>query len=174
MGLTTAMFTGLSGLNTNQYRIDTIGDNIANVNTTAFKSSRAMFENQFSIMISAGSGPGATTGGTNPTQIGMGSALGSVQRNFQGGSIETTGVPTDMAVEGNGFFVIRTPNTDQAFTRDGTFALDANHMLVTADGFAVQGYGVDNDFNIVQTQLTDLEIPIGSMTTARATETAIM
>lgn len=174
MGLTTAMFTGLSGLNTNQFRIDTVGDNIANVNTTAFKGNRAMFENQFSIMLSAGTGPSGTSGGTNPSQIGQGSALGSVQRNFQAGSIETTGVPTDLAIEGDGFFVLRTPESDQAFTRDGTFALSSRNMLVSADGFYVQGYGVDNDFNIVTSRLTDLEIPVGALTTARATSEAVL
>ena len=88
MGLTSAMFTGLTGLNASQFRIDTVGDNIANVNTTAFKASRASFENQFALMISAGTGPGQTTGGTNPTQVGQGAALGSVQRTFQPGSVE--------------------------------------------------------------------------------------
>src|SRR3990172_6583071 len=108
MGLTTAMFTGLTGLNTNQFRIDTVGDNIANVNTEAFKSNRANFENQLSLVISGGTMPGDVLGGTNPSQIGLGSALGSVKRNFEGGAIETTGVPTDLAIEGDGFFIVKT------------------------------------------------------------------
>jgi flagellar hook protein FlgE len=172
MGLTSAMFTGLSGLNANQFRIDTIGDNIANVNTTAFKSSRATFQNQFSIMLSAGAAPGATTGGTNPSQVGMGSALGSIQKNVVGGSVETTGVPTDMAIEGEGYFIVRTPDSDQMFTRDGMFGLDASNTLVTVDGYPVQGYAADNNFNINRAQLSDLSIPVGALTIARATTAA--
>jgi len=172
MGLTSAMFTGLSGLNANQFRIDTIGDNIANVNTTAFKGSRANFENQFCLSLSDGTAPGATTGGTNPEQIGQGSLLASVQRSFLPGSIETTGVPTDMAIEGGGFFVVNTPTAGQAYTRDGTFRLNANNELVSADGFRVQGYGVDSNFNVIPGVLTNLQIPLGTASTARATSVA--
>lgn len=169
MGLTSAMFTGLTGLNSNQFRIDTAGDNIANINTTAFKSSRANFEDQLSVTISGGTAPGDVLGGTNPTQIGQGSALSSVQRNFSSGAVEPTGVPTHMAIEGSGFFVIKSPTDSQAFTRDGTFSLDANNMLTTANGYRVQGYGTDSNFNIVSGTLTDLQIPLGMMSSARAT-----
>jgi flagellar hook protein FlgE len=171
MGLSTAMYTALTGMNTNQFQIDTTGDNIANVNTTAYKGNRASFENQFSLMLSGGTGPGDNTGGTNPSQLGLGSVVGGVQRNHQAGAIETTGVPTDMAIEGNGFFVVETSD-QQAYTRDGTFKIDSNNTLVTAQGYKVKGYGVDDNFNIVQSQLTDLEIPLGSMTSARATSEA--
>ncbi len=172
MGLTSAMYTGLSGLNANQFRIDTIGNNIANVNTTAFKSSRASFQNQFSVMLSGGSAPSDTSGGANPSQVGMGAALGSIQRNQQSGALETTGVPTDMAIEGSGFFIVRTPELRQAYTRDGMFALDASNTLVTTDGFPVQGYLADADFNIDRSQLQDISIPLGTLTIARATSQA--
>ncbi|MBI4579287.1 MAG: flagellar hook-basal body complex protein [Planctomycetes bacterium] len=169
MGLTSAMFTGLTGLNSNQFRIDTVGDNIANINTTAFKASRANFENQLSLTLSNGTAPGDVLGGTNPLQIGLGSALGSVQRSFTPGAIETTGVPTDMAIEGSGFFIVNTPNDGQVYVRDGTFRLDANNRLVTADGYRVQGYGTDDNYSIVSGALTDLEIPLGTLSSARAT-----
>lgn len=169
MGLTTAMFTALTGMNASQYRIDTVGDNIANVNTTAFKSNRANFENQLSLTMSAGTGPGATTGGTNPVQIGLGTMLGSVQRNTAGGAVETTGVPTDMAVEGAGYFIVRAPGDQLAYTRDGSFQLDSKNNLVTADGYLVQGYGVDANFQITPGPLKDLTIPLGSLSTAKAT-----
>ena len=172
MGLTTAMYTGLTGLDSNQFRIDTIGNNVANVNTTAFKESRANFQNQFSLMLSAGSGPSGTSGGTNPSQLGLGSMLGSVQRNFLSGAIETTGIPTDMAIEGSGFFVVRDAEGGQAFTRDGSFKLSSEQMLVTGGGLHVQGYGVDDDFNVIPGLLQDIEIPLGTLTTARATERA--
>ncbi len=173
MGLTSAMFTGLSGLNTNQFRIDTVGDNIANVNTTAFKASRANFENQLALTLGEGTAPGDVLGGTNPTQIGRGSALASVQRNFVSGTVETTGVPTDMAIEGDGFFIVNTP-TGQAYTRDGTFKLDAEKYLTTADGYRVQGYGTDDNFAIVTDTLTDLQVPLGTLSSARATSAVEM
>ncbi len=171
MGLSTAMYTALTGMNSNQFTIDTVGNNIANLNTTSYKSNRATFENQFSLMLSAGTAPGATTGGTNPSQLGLGSVLGSVQKNFTAGAIETTGVPTDVAIEGNGFFIIQTP-TQQVYTRDGTFKLDADNMLVTAQGYKVQGYGIDDNFNIVPGLLGDLSIPLGTLASARATSQA--
>lgn len=172
MGLTSAMMTGLSGLNTNQIRIDTIGDNVANINTTAFKGNRATFENQFALNLAGGTGPGPTSGGTNPSQLGLGAVLGSIQRSFQPGPIETTGVPTDLAIEGSGFFIVNGPGDRQMFTRDGTFKVDANKNLVTSQGFAVQGYGIDSAFNIVPGALTDLIIPLGTLSTARATSRA--
>lgn len=172
MGLTSAMFTGLSGLNTNQFMINTIGDNIANVNTTAFKESRASFENQFALTLSGGSGPAGASGGTNPVQVGRGSSVGGVQRNMEGSGVEATGVPTNMAIEGAGFFVVRTPENEQAYTRDGTFKLDADHNLVTVDGYRVQGYGVDANYQIVPDTLVDLNIPLGTLSTARATTEA--
>lgn len=174
MGLTTAMYTGLTGLNSNQFRIDTIGNNVANVNTTAFKGSRATFQNQFALTLSPGSGPGANSGGTNPSQVGLGSMLGGVQRNFLPGAIEATGLPTDMAVEGAGFFIVRKPDGEPAYTRDGSFKVSAEQMLVTSDGFKVQGYGVDSDFNVIPGVLQDLEIPLGTLSTTRATRKAEM
>jgi len=166
------MFTGLSGLNSNQFRIDTVGDNIANVNTTAFKSNRATFENQFAITLSGGTAPGPTTGGTNPSQMGRGSMLGGVQRNFSPGSLETTGVPTDMAIEGQGFFIVNATGDQQAYTRDGTFKLNADNMLVSSNGYQLRGYGVDSNFSIVPGALTDISIPLGTLSSALATSTA--
>jgi flagellar hook protein FlgE len=170
MGLTSALYTGLSGLNANQFRIDVIGDNIANVNTTAFKGSRSVFQTQFSQTLSSGSPPTGTSGGTNPTQIGLGSVLGSIQRNFNPGSIETTGVPTDLAIEGDGFFIIQTPDGARQFTRDGAFKLSAANYLVTQDGSFIQGFGIDEEFNIIPGALRNLQIPVGSLSTARATD----
>jgi len=172
MGLTTAMYTGLTGLNSNQFRIDTIGNNIANVNTTAFKGSRATFQNQFALVLSPGSGPSDSSGGTNPSQIGLGSMLGSVQRSFLAGAIETTGLPTDMAIEGSGFFIVRSPDGEPAYTRDGAFKVSSDQLLVSSDGFKVQGYGVDSDFSIIPGVLQDLEIPLGTLSTTRATQKA--
>ncbi len=174
MGLTSALYTGLSGLNSNQQRIDTIGDNIANVNTTAFKSSRSMFQTQFSQTLSQGTPPSPSSGGTNPMQIGLGSLLGSIQRTFTPGSIETTGVPTDLAIDGTGFFVVQTAEGSRYYTRDGSFKLSASNYLVNQNGAFVQGYAVDSDYNIIPGTIGNLLIPVGAAATARPTENVEM
>ncbi len=174
MGLTTAMYTGLSGLNVNQARITTIGHNIANVNTHAFKSSRMLFQTQLSQLLTMGNGPTATSGGVNPMQIGLGASIAATQKNFNPGSIETTGIASDMAVDGSGFFILRRPNGQQVYTRDGSFALDSSNRLVSTDGYSVRGFGVDDGFNIQPTVLTDLVIPVGTLSVAQSTENVVM
>jgi flagellar hook protein FlgE len=169
MGLTTALYTGLSGINVNQSRINTIGDNIANVNTTAFKGSRTLFQTQFSQTLSLGNAPSDTSGGTNPTQIGLGAVVGATQRNMNQGSIETTGIASDLALQGSGFFLIRRPNGQQVYTRDGSFTLSPDNRLVTANGAYVQGFGVDSSFNIIPGVVQDLTVPVGTLSLARAT-----
>ncbi len=174
MGLTTAMYTGLSGMNVNQTRINTIGNNIANVNTHAFKGSRTLFQTQLSQLLSMGNGPSETSGGVNPTQIGLGAVVGAIQKNFSPGSIETTGIASDLAIDGDGFFILRRGASQQVYTRDGSFALDSENRLVSVDGYAVRGFGVDEGFNIQPTVLTDLILPLGTLTIAQATENVIM
>jgi flagellar hook protein FlgE len=169
MGLTSAMYTALTGLNVNQSRIETIGNNIANVNTTAFKGSRTMFQTQFSNTLSAGTAPGDETGGTNPTQYGLGASVAATQKMFTPGSIETTGIASDVAIEGAGFFVVREGNGRQLYTRDGSFAVNSANQLVTVDGKFVRGFAVDQNFNIIPSVLSDLTIPLGTLTVARAT-----
>ncbi len=170
MGLTTAMYTGLSGMSVNQTRIDTIGHNIANVNTTAFKSSRTLFQFQLSRMLSAGNAPSETTGGTNPTQVGLGAVVGATQRDMSAGSVESTGIASDVAIQGSGFFVLNRPDGQQVYTRDGAFSVDRNSQLVSADGNRVLGYAVDSNFEVVPGVLSPLTIPIGLQTLAKATE----
>jgi flagellar hook protein FlgE len=174
MGLTTAMYTGLTGLNVNQTRIETIGNNLANVNTTAFKGSRTLFQTQVSQLLSAGNAPNANSGGVNPTQVGLGALVGGTQKVFTPGSIETTGIASDLAIDGSGFFIVRRPNGQQLYTRDGSFSVDSRNRLVTVDGYAVRGFGVDSNFNVVPTVLTDLTVPLGTTTIARPTSNVIM
>lgn len=174
MGLTTAMYTALSGINVNQSRIETIGNNLANVNTTAFKGSRTLFQTQFSQLLSAGNAPSDTSGGVNPTQSGLGAVVATTQRIFTPGSIETTGIPSDLAVEGNGFFVIRRPNGQQVFTRDGAFTVTPDNRLVTRDGSFVQGFSIDPNFVVQPGTLGDLAIPLGTLSIARPTQNVRM
>jgi flagellar hook protein FlgE len=106
MASTNAMYTGLSGMNANARRLDVIGNNIANANTTAFKSSSMYFETQFSRTLSNGTQPSTNDGGTNPYQIGLGVKIAGTTRDFNPGSISATGNGRDMAIDGKGFFII--------------------------------------------------------------------
>lgn len=163
-----ALFTGLSGLNANARSLDVIGNNIANVNTTAYKSSRLMFQNVFSKTVGIGAPPSTELGGTNPFQIGLGVGLSGTQRNTSGGTVTATGNSTDLAFEGEGYFVVQRGES-RMFTRAGNFQQDQTDTLTTLAGDRVQGFGVDEDFNIVPGTLTDIRIPLGAMTIAQAT-----
>jgi len=173
MASTTALFTGLSGLSTNARRLDVIGNNIANVNTTAYKANRLLTGPTFSRTFSLGTGPGDATGGSNPMQVGQGATLAGTQRNHVNGSISATGIATDVAIEGNGFFVVDR-NGQQAYTRNGAFLRNEANELVTIDGARVQGYGVNDRFELIEGVLVDLTAPIGSMTVAEATRNVTM
>ncbi len=169
MGLTTALYTGLSGMTVNSQSITVTGNNIANVNTVAFKASRISFETQVSQTISNGSAPGADLGGTNPSQVGLGTRVSSISRNFTTGSINPTGVNTDLAVEGNGFYVLNVGGLTR-YSRDGSFLLDRDFNLVNTNGGLVQGFGIDDQFNIIPGVLGNISVPIGALTVAEATQ----
>jgi flagellar hook protein FlgE len=168
MASTTSLFTGLSGLVANSRRLDVIGNNISNVNTTAFKSTRMAFAPSFSRTFSLGSAPGTTTGGTNPAQIGLGVTVASTQRNFNNGPIGGTGVATDIAIEGDGFFIVDVAGA-QNFTRAGNFLRNPNNDLVTQSGARVLGYAVNEQFNVEDGNLVPISIPVGTLTLAEAT-----
>jgi flagellar hook protein FlgE len=168
MPSTTALFTGLSGLSTNARRLDVIGNNISNVNTVGFKSSRLLTETAFYRTLSAGTSPGTNTGGTNPNQVGLGTMISGTQRNMGNGAISTTGVSTDVAIEGDGFFITEFGG-EQLYTRAGAFQLNEASDLVTINGGRVLGYGVDDQYEVVQGALQPLNIPLGTLTVAEAT-----
>ncbi len=168
MSSPSTLFTGLSGLNANNRRLEVIGNNIANVNTVAFKSNRILFAPNLSRNFSLGSSPNAANGGTNPAQIGSGVRVSATQRNFSGGATTPTGIPTDLAIEGDGFFVVDRGGS-RFFTRDGAFQLNANNELVTPSGARVQGFTVDDQYNLIEGNLDGLTIPLGVATIAEAT-----
>jgi len=172
MGLTSSLFAGLTGMKTNEFRMDIIGNNIANVNTYGYKSSRASFQTQFSHTLSFGSAPNGEIGGGNPVQVGTGTQVGGVTRDFSGGAPETTGNKTDLAVQGKGMFILQKPDGGHVYSRDGSFQFNSENYLLSADGFFLQGYGVDSNFNIVEGTLTKLRIPVGEITTAASTNNA--
>lgn len=167
MALTSTLYTGLTGMSVNQQKLNVIGNNIANVNTVAFKSSRALFKPQFYVTDAAGSPPTGEFGGTNPSQRGLGAQVAAIQKNFNPGSIENTGIGTDLAIEGDGFFIVDGGKT--AYTRDGSFSVNEDNYLVSSKGEYVQGFGVDKDFNVIPGVLQNLEIPVNNLTIAEAT-----
>lgn len=169
MGLTSAMFAGLSGLSVNSQAMDVTGNNVANVNTTAFKSERITFETEFYRTFSLGAAPNGSFGGTNPTQTGMGVRNSSISRSMIDGSPEPTGIPTNMAIQGSGFFVVETPRGENRYTRDGSFKLNSANELVNSAGDFVKGFAVDDSFNVIPGALENIEIPVGQMTIACAT-----
>jgi len=167
MGLTSTLFTGLSGLDANQSRLSVVGNNISNANTVGFKSSRALFKPQFYVTDAAGAPPDATFGGENPSQRGLGTVVSAIEKNFDPGPIEATGRATDLAMDGDGFFIVQ--GKQQFFTRDGSFSLNSNNELVTSTGEFVQGFGVDANFNVLGGKLQPVTIPIGTTSSANPT-----
>ena len=173
MALTTALNSALSGLDVSQQAINVIGNNIANVNTTAFKSSSVEDTPAFYITDSSGTASTDTYGGDNPIQRGMGANVASINKDFSTGEITSTGVDTDMAVNGSGFFVVNN-TAGQSYTRDGAFTLNDQHQLVTSAGGFVQGYSADSAGTINAGALTNVTIPIGALAQAKATTSASM
>src|SRR3972149_4601512 len=114
MGLASALSTALTGLAAAETTIDVVGNNLANSNTVGFKASEASFANQFLQTQSLGSGPTDTSGGSNPRQIGLGTMIADVTPDFTQGTIEISSNPTDMAIQGDGFFIVEGNNTAQA------------------------------------------------------------
>jgi len=173
MGLTSSLFAGLSGMKANEFAMDVVGHNIANVNTRGFKSSRVDFQTAFSNTFSYGSAPTGTVGGANPVQVGTGTMVGGTNVNFANGAPETTGVKTDLAVMGQGLFIVEKADGSQLFSRDGSFRFNAENYLITQDGYFLKGYGVDTNFNVVEGTLSNLRIPLGEITTAATTSQAL-
>lgn len=168
MASTTAMLTGLTGLNANARSLDVIGNNVANVNTTAYKSSRLMFQTLMSRTLSSGSAPSTNTGGTNPYQIGLGVGIAGTQRNFSSGTVQSSGDQRDLAIQGNGMFIVE-GGGEQFYSRAGAFRQNSANDLVSIGGERLMGYGVDQNFNIIPGALVPLNMPVGTLTIAEAT-----
>ncbi|BDG59358.1 flagellar hook protein FlgE [Caldinitratiruptor microaerophilus] len=139
-----SMFAGVVGLQAHQIRMDVIGNNIANVNTTGFKASRATFYDLLSQTLRSASRPQNQRGGTNPMQIGLGVGLASIVPSMTPGAPQVTGRNTDMAITGDGFFVLRGPTGGQVYSRDGNFLVDPEGYLTNAQGLRVMGWTAQN------------------------------
>lgn len=165
-----SLYSGVSGLKVHQTRMDVIGNNIANINTIGFKASRTTFSDMLSQIQSAASSPNENLGGINPKQIGLGAAVESIDLIFTDSSPQQTGKNTDLALSGNGLFVLK--NGDQYFyTRNGAFEFDeAGNYVLPGSGLRVQGWNADDEGNINTNGLsTDVVVPVGK--TMEATET---
>ncbi|MEW5919739.1 MAG: flagellar hook-basal body complex protein [Bacillota bacterium] len=134
-----SLSTAVSGLRNHQNKLDVVGNNIANVNTVGYKYNTALFQDIFSQTIRGATAPQAGTGGVNPMQVGLGMGLLSSNTIHTPGAITRTGRETDLAIEGNGFFVVSN-GAQNFYTRDGSFARDSSGMLVNANGMTLMGW----------------------------------
>lgn len=164
MSILRSMYTGVAGLRSNGQMISSIGDNIANVNTIGFKGSRVNFNDILGQSIIGLAGA--------VDKIGLGSSVGSIQQIMTQGAVQGTGYATDMAISGNGFFVLE-GNHDgrqgQYYSRAGQFAVDAEGFLANPEGLRLQGYGVDNN-GIVSSQLDDINLAGATVPPRASTE----
>jgi flagellar hook protein FlgE len=164
-----SLFSGISGLRAHQQMMDVTGNNIANVNTTGYKSSQAVFQDTLSQMVNAAGAPQNQAGGTNPAQVGLGVRLASINANFGQGAAQTTGKASDMMIQGDGFFVVKSGG-EALYTRAGSFTFDANGSLTTPNGQIVQGWsGVDGQVNTSGAP-GDIKLPIGVSLSPTVTE----
>lgn len=160
-----AMYSGISGLKANQTKLDVIGNNIANVGTTAFKNQRIRFQDMLSQNVKEATGPGRTIGGTNPSQVGLGVQVAGIDTTMTQGNMQPTGGMLDVAIDGDGFFMVgkgdiegkitietsddkymtikSATDMETMFSRDGSFKLDYNGNLINSDGLRVLGYAFE-------------------------------
>ncbi|MDJ0840422.1 MAG: flagellar hook protein FlgE [Acidobacteriota bacterium] len=163
--LTGSFYTGLSGLQSNATALNVVGNNLANINTTGFKRSQANFAQIMSNTIRGISGAG------NPLQVGLGVQTSEVVAKFEQGSIQTTGIKTHLAIQGEGFFQVNVNGTN-AYTRAGTFGFDEEGFLVAATGGNVQGFvGTDANGNLdIGAGIQNIQIDLGQAAPPRATD----
>ncbi|MBQ9377099.1 MAG: flagellar hook-basal body complex protein [Schwartzia sp.] len=167
-----SLFSGVSGLKNHQTRMDVIGNNISNVNTTGYKSSRATFTDMLSQTLTGPSSPSDNVGGTNPKQIGLGSSVSSIDLIFTNGSVQSTGKNTDLCISGNGLFVVKN-NSGTYYTRDGAFEFDADgNYVLPGNGLFVQGWMANNGELTTTGETTNIVIPSGKSMASEATKTA--
>lgn len=141
MGLSSTLYTGISGLQSNSEAMSVVGNNISNSNTTAFKSSSTLFSDVLSASVASASGN---------SEVGRGAQISTVMKNFSQGSFESTDSATDLAIDGDGFFIVSSPNDEiNYYTRNGSFSFDDDGYLVTAEGYRVQGAAVDENGDVV-------------------------
>jgi flagellar hook protein FlgE len=172
-----SLYTGISGLNAYQSWIDMISNNIANTATTGFKAQRMTFADQFYQQVGEPSGPTTTNGGTNPEDLGLGVKVNTVDTEFGQGGLETTGINTDLALNGDGFFILNNINGagTPVYTRDGAFSTNANGVLYDpGSGLGVMGYMANAQGVVQNTGVPGaITIPVGLQEQATATGSGV-
>lgn len=172
-----SLFSAVSGLRTHQTRMDVIGNNVANVNTPGFKSSRVTFQEVFSQTLRGAGSPSDQNndvrGGTNPMQIGLGVTVGSIDVNHGSGNLQPTSRMSDVAIEGKGYFIVQNGG-QTAYTRVGAFNTDGSGILVDPEGRKVQGWVIDPATGQLPVQRSEkdikpIKIDLGSTMNAEAT-----
>jgi flagellar hook protein FlgE len=168
-----ALLAGVASIKAQQMRMNVIGNNLANVNTTAFKGSRITFQDMLAQTLRGATRPNASSGGTNPVQFGLGVQVGGTDTNNEQGSLNATNRPTDMAIQGSGYFMVSNSNRI-AYTRDGAFDLDAVGQLVQrSTGERLIGWTAD-PFGVIDTTQpitpnSSLTIPLGALNAVQVT-----
>ena len=167
-----SLFSGVSGLKNHQTRMDVIGNNISNVNTTGFKSGRVTFTDTLNQTLTGASRAAKGKGGTNPKQVGLGSVLGSIDTIFTNGSVQSTGKNTDLCLSGSGLFIVNDPSGTY-YTRNGAFEFDeAGNYVLPGSGMFVKGW-MAKDGVLPESKsagnMANIVIPAGKAMAAKAT-----
>ncbi len=170
-----SMYSGVSGLKAHQLKMDIIGNNIANVNTVGFKGQRVTFQEVFSQTIKGAGSPQEGRGGTNAQQIGLGISLSSIDTFHIRGSVQRTDNNTDLAVNGDGFFLVSdSPDyLSRSYTRAGNFSLDNDGNLVASNGYKVLGFMVDPNTGVMKSNLEGIKVSKAEADSAKATTYSI-
>ncbi len=164
-----SLFSGVSGLAINMVRMDVIGNNVANVNTVGYKSARVTFEETMTQLLKGATAPRGELGGSNPTQVGTGTRLGTIDSVFTQGSMESTGIDTDLGIQGRAFFVL-SDGSNHFFSRAGSFQLDGNgHLVNPANGYTLQGFAYDRIADTYTNLPGTIKLPLGEVEPAKAT-----
>lgn len=170
MGLASALSTALTGLTAAETTVDVVGNNLANSQTVGFKASTAVFATQFLQTRGLGSAPTENSGGTNPRQTGLGTQVAEITPDFTQGTIEISSNPSDLAIQGDGFFIVEGAGGERLYTRNGIFKTNSQNELVTINGNRLLGFGVDDNYQVQSTELIPLTIPLGAAAVAQATQ----
>lgn len=174
-----SLYSGVTGLKNHQTRMDVIGNNVANVNTTGFKRGRVVFQDLFSQTLQGASRPGAERGGVNPQQVGLGMSIATIDTVMSQGSVQTTEQRTDLAIDGDGFFIHKSGDMT-LYTRQGNLNVDASSRLVNpANGFRVQGWNAeltpDGEWVMgTSGPIEDIVVPVGEKSPAKATSRVVI
>ena len=167
-----SMYSGISGLKNLQTKLDVIGNNVANVNTYGFKKSRVTFSDTMNQTISGASAATENRGGTNAKQVGLGSTIATIDTIHSQSSLQTTGRDLDLAISGDGYFVVK--NGDSlSYTRGGNFYLDDNGTLVDGSGAKVQAYTIGTDGKATTT-MGDVAVNVNAVLPAKATKNIVI